>query len=383
VPYGALSYEPVSKNPGHEVLHYVERWLPLSEQFVYGLVTNSTHSGVVVSSERVENREVFPYEPLVTLQPFRRWSPKRLRRYVVAANLMLFARRYSAGLVHVHHGYRAYEAIGTCLRLRLPLVVSLHGHDVTGYLEQHPSIYDVAVQYVDAVITPSHFLAEIAATAGFPRQRIHVIPSGVDTALFTPTPLPAARDVLFVGRFVEKKGLDTLLEAWPSVRRAIPGARLKVLGFGPLEHLARSAGESVEVVVRPDQRAVRDAMRDAYVVVSPSRTAADDAVESLLIVNLEAQASGRPVVTTRHGGIPEFVLEDETALVVPEADADALAQALIRVLTDDILASKLAANGPGWANRFDVARCTARVDELYEELLVIGRRETPSGGRAS
>ena len=49
---------------------------------------------------------------------------------------MALARRHSVGLVHVHHGYRAYEVIGTCRRLGLPLVISLHGHDITGYVEE-------------------------------------------------------------------------------------------------------------------------------------------------------------------------------------------------------------------------------------------------------
>ncbi len=110
---------------------------------------------------------------------------------------------------------------------------------------------------------------------------------------------------------------------------------------------------------------MRSAITAARAVVSPSRTALDDSVESLLVVNLEAQASGRPVVTTRHGGIPEYVDDGATALVVPEADPIELAAALVRVLTDDALAARLGAAGPAWAARFDVAGCAAALDDLY------------------
>ena len=110
-------------------------------------------------------------------------------------------------------------------------------------------------------------------------------------------------------------------------------------------------------------------MRRARLVVTPSRTAADGDVETLLLVNLEAQASGRPVVTTRHGGIPEFVEEGRTALLVPEGDADELANATIEVLTDEGLAKRLGEAGPGWARRFDVDTCAAQGDDLYESLI--------------
>jgi glycosyltransferase involved in cell wall biosynthesis len=105
------------------------------------------------------------------------------------------------------------------------------------------------------------------------------------------------------------------------------------------------------------------------VVASPSRTSGDGDAESLLLVNLEAQASGRPVVTTRHGGIPEFVEEGVSALVVPEGDADALAAALVQVLTDGALATRLGAAGPEVAARFDVRACSTAVDAIYDGLL--------------
>jgi glycosyltransferase involved in cell wall biosynthesis len=172
-----------------------------------------------------------------------------------------------------------------------------------------------------------------------------------------------------VGRFVAKKGLDILAAAWPQVARAVPEARLRVLGFGELEHVARSIPGNVEVVLSPTRTAVRDAMRQSRVVVSPSRTVPGDAVESLLVVNVEAQASGRPVVTTRHGGIPEYVRDGETALVVPENDAAALADALIAVLTDDSVAGRLGAAGPGWAAQFDVSLMARRVDAAYDDAI--------------
>ena len=356
------------------VLHTIERWLPLSEQFVHTLVTESRHPALVVARRALEHENVFPYEPVRSLGfiPKKGLSPRVQRGMVTVALLALTARRRPA-VVHHHHGYGAGIPMGFVLRREVPLVLSLHGEDVTADDRRHPGGLTPIFELASAVIVPSQFLLERAVEIGVRRDSLQVIPSGVDTRFFTPSPMPTGPpEAVFVGRFVEKKGLDTLISAWPSVQSKVPSAKLRIVGFGPLETLARSAGEGVVVEpAQPHRRAeqVREALRRARVVVTPSRTAADGDSESLLLVNLEAQACGRPLVTTRHGGIPEFVAEGTTSLVVPEADPEALAEAMVSVLSDDELAHRLAAAGPSWVAQFDVRACTARVDAVYDQLI--------------
>jgi glycosyltransferase involved in cell wall biosynthesis len=366
----------------------MQDWLPLSEQFVHALVTGSRHPPVVFSRRTPQHRDVFPVARLYSagrlLPPPRPFGDTERR--LLTAYLTAIAVRHGVRLVHHHHGYRVLDPLGLVVRRRLPWVVSLHGHDVITHAAAEPYYYEGAFRFADAVVVPSQWLADraLAANLGLAADRVHVIPSGVDTRFFTPSPLPDGDDtpgddvpeVLFVGRFVEKKGVDVLLDAWPRVRAVCADARLRLLGYGPLEPppdaQAGVVVEPTDASRRADQ--VRDAIRRASVVVTPSRTAQDGDAETLLLVNLEAQASGRPVVTTRHGGIPEFVAEGETALVVPEADASALADALVAVLSDRALAARLAAAGPTIAARFDQAACTARVDDLYDRLIEAGPR---------
>jgi glycosyltransferase involved in cell wall biosynthesis len=361
----------------------MQDWLPLSEQFVHSLVTGSRHRAVVFSRRTPTNRDVFPMRPVYSagrlLPPPRPFGDTERR--LLTTYLLAITARHGVRLVHHHHGYRVLDAKGAVFRRRLPWVVSLHGHDIITHAATESYYYEDAFQYVDAVIVPSQWLAAraVALPLGLAADRVHVIPSGVDTRVFTPVPLPAdgPPEAVFVGRFVEKKGLDTLLAAWPAVREAVPAARLRILGYGPLEGLARSGGDGVEVeAADPTQRVPQllRALRRATVVVTPSRTAADGDAETLLLVNLEAQATGRPVVTTRHGGIPEYVADGQTALVVPEADPAALAAALIAVVTDSDLAARLGQAGPALAARFDQRACTARVDDLYDELIATGPR---------
>lgn len=348
------------------VLHFHHGWLPPSEPFVWDLVRHLPGPSIVVSDRPPENLDRFPVARMAAVRPWSARVPVRWRQQVVTAWLAALALRHRVQVVHAHHGYELVRVAGVARRLRLPLVVSLHGHDAYGWVDERPDAYAGLLDRAAAVIVPSRFLAPRAVELGASPDRVHVIGSGIDTAWFTPTPVPKAPEVLFVGRFVEKKGLDVLARAWPAVQQAVPGARLRVLGYGPLEDVARQAGAIVER--SPGRARVRDAMREARVVVSPSRTADGDRAETLLMVNLEAQASARPVVTTDHGGIPEYVTPGGSALVVPEDDADALAGALVDVLRDDALARRLGAAGPGRVAEQDVRRVAARVEALYDRL---------------
>jgi glycosyltransferase involved in cell wall biosynthesis len=286
--------------------------------------------------------------------------------------MMALVRAYRTPIIHVHHGYSVHDVEGAVRRTPARLIVSFHGQDVIGMRRQFGlDVFRSVLARADAVIVPSRFFEPYAVDAGADPDKVHAIPAGVNLTWFAPTPLPSGPpEVLFAGRFVEKKGIDILLRAWPEVKRNVPEARLRMLGHGPLEGLARTGSPDVIVeLTDPASRAhqVRDAIREARVVVTPSRTASDGDVESLLLVNLEAQASGRPLVTTRNGAIPEFV-SDETAVMVPEGDASALAQGLTDVLLDDARATRMAAAGPEWVKRFDVRSCTAAVDDLYDRV---------------
>jgi len=354
------------------VLQYTHRWLELSAGFVYAHVTTSRHPNIVVVRDHFENRDAYPLRRVINLASIRDRSRLNLSN---ATMLRAIGTATRAQLCHVHFAYAAPDALRLTRQRRIPFVLSLHGHDASAWPREHPEDFGPLAGGVSAVIVPSLFLADQAKQLGFPEDRIHVIPSGIDTEWFTPDPDTTAdtAEVLFVGRLVEKKGLDVLLRAWTRVAAAVPDAGLRIIGSGPLLPLVTSPDLDRVVYEPPDPRRrsaqVRDAIRAAAVVVTPSRTAADGDTESLLLVNLEAQACGRPVVTTRLGGIPEFVRDGETALVVPEADPGELTDALITLLRDRDLASRLGHAGVAWAQSFDVRRCTAEVDDLYDRLL--------------
>ena len=138
--------------------------------------------------------------------------------------------------------------------------------------------------------------------------------------------------LLFVGRLRIRKGVEVLLEALHELRRAIPGAALRIAGDGEhraaLERAAADLGPAVAFLGTRSSSQVRTLLRGAAALVVPS------IYEGMPLVVLEAMEAGVPVVASAVSGIPEVVVGGETGWLVPPEDPEALARALEEVLTD-------------------------------------------------
>ena len=287
-------------------------------------------------------------------------------------------RRFGPVLVHAHFGTDGLRALPLAERLGLPLVTSLRGYDVTRsdtalLLSGRPSwihyaLRKRALQRRGALfLAVSDALRRQAVARGYPADRIRIHYNGVDLARFPAG--PGGEDViLFVGRLVEKKGVEVLLEAFAAVRRERPGASLVIVGEGPLRaRLERLAGESVRFLGGQAPEAVAEWMRRASLLAAPSLTARDGDAEGLPNVVVEAAASALPAIGTDHQGIPEAIVEGETGFIVPERDAEALAQRLLILLGDRALRDRMGVAARNLAERkFDFARQMERLEEIYD-----------------
>jgi glycosyltransferase involved in cell wall biosynthesis len=225
----------------------------------------------------------------------------------------------------------------------------------------------------DRLILNSQALRAEEEAAGFPPERIVVVPNGVarreTTALDrTALGLPAGPLVLSIGRLEERKGQGYLIEAWAAVHRREPSARLVLLGDGPtrpeLERKARELGLQDCVRLGGFQARVAEYLDAGDALVHPSLT------EGMPNVVLEAMAAGKPVVATRVGGIPELVADGESGLLVAPRDPAALADALIRLIREPGLAAELGRNARCRAReRFSVGAMVEATEAVYRSLL--------------
>jgi glycosyltransferase involved in cell wall biosynthesis len=179
--------------------------------------------------------------------------------------------------------------------------------------------------------------------------------------------------VTFAGRFVAKKGVLDAVEALGQVHRERPDLRAMFVGFGPLEGELRvraaAAGLPVEIRSGAEPDAVRRALAETDLLLMPSRTAPDGDAESLGLVAVEAQASGVPVVATRHGGLVDAV-HPEAGLLVAEGDVEALADAVLDIGGDPDRWPALGRAGRAHVERsFDLGRQVGELERLQLELL--------------
>ncbi len=287
-------------------------------------------------------------------------------------------------LIHAQFGLGGALALPIARYAGVPLVVTFHGGDATK--DKHfesgrlmPTIFQrrrhALANEAEAIFCVSQFVRARLIARGFPVAKLQTHYLGIDIpAEVALPPLGIAKTVLFVGRLVEKKGVDVLIDAMAMVRATDPSLTLTVVGDGPLrtdlKRRASEAGVQVDFKGWLKPQEVQAAIRRALVLAVPSRTAGGGDAEGLPTVIMEAMALGVPVVASRHAGIPEIIAHGVTGLLVPENDVPALAEAIVAIDQDQDLAGRL--RGEAYADvraRFDAERQSALLEQHLLDII--------------
>jgi glycosyltransferase involved in cell wall biosynthesis len=318
----------------------------------------------------------------VTVRPAA-WLLAPLAGLALRAAVGALLQEHRFDVLHVHWVVPNAAFLTDVVRAHgVPLVVSLHGSDVflAERLAPARGLARAAFHQAGAVTACSADLAGRARALGAPAERLHTVPYGVDLRAFAPPDGAGPRShgplrVLAVGRLVEKKGFQTLVEATAEGR----ALEVCIAGEGDLrEDLQRLAVERnapVRLVGALDRAAVAEAMAEADVVAVPSVVDRAGNVDGLPNVLLEAMAAGKPVVASRVAGIPDVVTDEVNGLLVPPGDPAALAEALRRLAAEPALRARLgeaarrtAVAGLGWE------AVAARFEDCYAQAAALAAR---------
>lgn len=312
---------------------------------------------------------------------------------LVGAETLAIARRLRArhyDLLHSHwilpQGFtgRIARAVSP-----LPHVLTVHGGDIFGLRGRLMRRFKrAALRGADAVTVNSSATRQAVLDTAGTLPRVERIPMG---AAVNP---PDARQqalaaelraahrhvdgplLLFVGRVVEEKGVEDLLQATKLLSRSHPDVLTLIVGEGQdRADMARTAGElgiadRTRFIGWVNPEDIPAYMRAADVFIGPSRTGRNGWIEAQGLTFLEAMGAGVPVIATRSGGIVDAVIDGETGLLVDERAPEQIALAVERLLTDTAFAARLSAAAATRVRRdFSRQASAGRFSDLFSALL--------------
>ena len=353
----------------------------------YSLLERTLYMGIPRSPmQRVLSLPVLLLWNLL-LRPLRTLRALNYRRYrtgVTSGKTLFFLHRLARkryDVLHVHFG--ANGLTGAFLKdcaVAGSLVVAFHGSDINTYPRRFGTdVYAYMYTRCDMITANTSFTAEKIVANGARRDLIRLVPESlkVDAYPFVERRPQADRFVvLTVGRLVDKKGHRYVLPAIAALRQEIPGLVYRIVGDG--HNRAALEAQAVELGIADCCHFLgamtSDAIRDEYarcdVFVLASVTAPDGDMEGQGLVIQEAQASGCPVVTTLHNGIPDGVLDGVSGILVPEGDSDALTAALRSLARERARLPEMGRAGSDFVrSTYDTATVAQRQEEWYRELL--------------
>ena len=378
--------EPIARGitaRGHAV-HVVAPWHPLVRR---GDVEDGIHYHFYRYAP-VRALNVFGYAGALRADVSMKWSAYAAAPLAFVAGFRMVrrvVREQQATLIHAHWAIPS-GAIAAAAAGDLPLVISLHGSDIF-VAERNPLVGRAArraFQRADRVTGCSADLRDRAVALGADDGRAETLLHGVDADRFTPNgetrtrarvraghAIGADDPVVFaVGRLVRKKGFEYLIDAVASLAPRHPRLRLVIAGGGDLDGELRERAAAGGVTDRVTflgsvaHGEVADWLAASDIAATPS--VVDDAgnVDGLPNTVLEALASATPVVATLAGGIGAVAVDGETALIVPERDAEALGGAIEALVQDPALGERIGRTG---RRRMQTEHTWARVAERFEE----------------
>jgi len=250
-----------------------------------------------------------------------------------------------------------YGPLGThimqaCMETNIPFSVHFHGFDASEKrtIESYGSSYIRMAQRAKAIIAVSQVMKRDIESVCGPLQNLHVVPYGVDLEKFHPsTDKIASKDfnLISVGRFTAKKAPMASIQSFEILLQKFPEAKFTMIGDGELweeaKQYVQEHGLEKSVLFRGQQspEAILSALQQADVFIQHSVITPSGDSEGTPNSILEASACALPIVSTRHAGIPEAVVDGETGILVNEHDVQAMGEALIRLAEDRLLREKM------------------------------------------
>jgi colanic acid/amylovoran biosynthesis glycosyltransferase len=350
----------------HAIAIYLQHYLSPSMTFIYRQLKTAeeNYNPIILCSDKLENTNLFPFESIY----FKRRNFIRVKKSRIIGKLVGWHRllginpvlskqqkRYfsevcvqrNIKLIHAHFGPSGLEIVNIARHLRLPLIVTFHGYDASILLKFRKYIkrLEELFEYAN-IIAVSDFMKRTLVELGANEDKVEVIRCGIPVNNFKfkqriPLNIKLGKEevinFLQVSNFVEKKGHEYTVKAFNDYLKSKRKGKLILAGEGPLKRNIRNLCEELGISSKVsfpglvDQQQVIKMMNEADIFLHHSITARNNDMEGIPTAIMEAMATGLPVISTYHSGIPELITNNINGILVSERDISSYTDVLCNI----------------------------------------------------
>ena len=327
------------------------------------------------------NANIFFHEVRINTYPLFEYPPYES---ALASTIVDVVLNQKLDLLHVHyaipHALSAYIARKILEKndgIRLPVITTLHGTDITlvGRDKTYEPVVTFSINESDAITAVSENLKEETYKSFHIKKNIQVISNFVDVSRFSKKPIDAFRKavapngeriLIHASNFRKLKRVDDIIRIFAKVRQEVP-AKLMMVGDGPERHMAEELSRELDVC--NDVRFVgkQEQMEDIMVISDLFLLTSE--YESFGLSALEAMAASVPVLSSNAGGIPEINVHGVTGYMAPVGHIDEMAGYAISILKDNDTLAAFKKRAYEHACKFDIHQIVPQYEALYESVL--------------
>ncbi len=289
-------------------------------------------------------------------------------------------------IIHCQFGMFGIE--GVILReigaIQGKLITSFRGYDISWYVKEYgDDVYEKLFFSGDFFLSNCQFFRNRAIKIGCDANKIVVHGSGIDCSRFAFQPRSFNNNgqikIVTVGRLIEKKGIEYGIRGVAKVIEQYPNIDIEynIIGAGCLQNYLQELISSLNIngkinlLGQKNQQEIIEILNNSHIFIAPSVTAKDGNQDAPVNTLKEAMAMGLPVIATLHGGIPELVQDGISGFLVPERDADAIAEKVMYLIEHKGVWLEIGKAARSFVEEhYDINKLNDELVEIYQRVLV-------------
>jgi len=381
-----------------KIAHLISEYLISNQTYIYDQLLDheDKYEIIVISRSLFPGRKNFPFKRVYALVP---WS--RVYSKLVSINegvvdklsekyFEFQLRKEKIDLLHAHFGTFGTKLVNLKERLGIPLLVSFYGDDASAApkRKEWEEGYKRLFEKADSFIAICEDMKQELISHGCPEEKIHIVHVATDLNTYSYKERNIPEDgttinFLKIAKFEGKKGIKYLLEAFNRLSNKMDNVKLTLVGYGPdldkikyqIDNL--NLEDNVELIdtteiTKTDEifPLIKKLLQKKDIFVHPSLTTENNDKEGTPTIIMAASSCGMPVISTKHAGIPEVVVDGETGYLVPEKDVDALYKKMKYLAENPMLWNKMGKAGRKHIEKeFSRKSLTKNLQKVYKTYL--------------